>query len=66
MRVIQSFRREEENFRRFERLNRNVYDITTHSIRLNSVLAPAVEMISGIATVIVLIVGGNAVISGHR
>src|SRR4051812_36549379 len=36
MRVIQSFRREEENFRRFNRLNQNVYDTTTHSIRLNS------------------------------
>src|SRR5947209_4219945 len=63
MRIIQSFRREEENFNRFERLNRNVYDITTHSIRLNSVLGSAVEMISGFATVIVLIVGGNAVIN---
>jgi len=64
MRAIQSFRREQENFDRFERLNRNVYDETTHSIRLNSVLAPGVEMISGMATVIVLIVGGSAVING--
>ncbi len=64
MRAIQSFQREQENFDRFERLNRNVYDETTHSIRLNSVLAPSVEMMSGMATVIVLIVGGNAVING--
>ena len=64
MRIIQSFRREEVNFGRFERLNRNVYDVTTHSIRLNSVLGSAVELISGMATVIVLIVGGNAVIQG--
>lgn len=64
MRAIQSFRREQENFNRFERLNRNVYDETTHSIRLNSVLAPSVEMMSGMATVIVLIIGGNAVING--
>ncbi|MHB8646121.1 MAG: ABC transporter ATP-binding protein [Thermomicrobiales bacterium] len=64
MRAIQSFRREQENFVRFERLNRRVYDETTHSIRLNSVLAPSVEMMSGMATVIVLIVGGNAVASG--
>jgi len=64
MRAIQSFRREQENFVRFERLNRNVYNETTHSIRLNSVLAPSVEMMSGMATVIVLIIGGNAVISG--
>lgn len=64
MRIIQSFRREQENFDRFERLNRNVYDVTTHSIRLNSVLGSAVELISGMATVIVLIVGGNAAIRG--
>ncbi len=64
MRAIQSFRREQENFNRFERLNRNVYDQTTHSIRLNSVLAPSVEVMSGMATVIVLIIGGNAVING--
>jgi len=64
MRAIQSFRREQENFDRFERLNRTVYNETTHSIRLNSVLAPGVEMISGMATVIVLIVGGNDVING--
>ena len=63
MRVIQSFRRERENFDRFERLNRRVYDVTTHSIRLNSVLAPSVEMVSGLATVIVLVVGGNSVIN---
>lgn len=64
MRAIQSFRREQENFNRFERLNRSVYDETTHSIRLNSVLAPSVEVMSGLATVIVLIIGGNAVIGG--
>jgi ATP-binding cassette, subfamily B, multidrug efflux pump len=64
MRIIQSFRREQVNFGRFERLNRNVYEVTTHSIRLNSVLGSAVELISGMATVIVLIVGGNAVIQG--
>jgi ATP-binding cassette, subfamily B, multidrug efflux pump len=64
MRIIQSFRREQVNFARFERLNRNVYEVTTHSIRLNSVLGSAVELISGMATVIVLIVGGNAVIQG--
>jgi ATP-binding cassette subfamily B multidrug efflux pump len=40
MRAIQSFRREQENFNRFERLNRNVYDQTTHSIRLNSRARP--------------------------
>ncbi|HET8630873.1 MAG TPA: ABC transporter ATP-binding protein [Thermomicrobiales bacterium] len=64
MRVIQSFRREDDNFRRFDRLNRNVYDRTTQSIRLNAVLGPGVEIISGLATVIVLVVGGNQVIDG--
>lgn len=64
MRVIQSFRRELENFERFERLNRDVYSTNTLAIRLNSVLAPAVELLSGTATVIILVVGGQRVIAG--
>jgi ABC-type multidrug transport system fused ATPase/permease subunit len=64
MRVIQSFRRELENFERFERLNRNVYGTNTLAIRLNSALAPAVELLSGTATVIILVVGGQRAING--
>ncbi|HEY8600297.1 MAG TPA: ABC transporter ATP-binding protein [Thermomicrobiales bacterium] len=64
MRVIQSFRRELENFERFERLNSNVYGTNTLAIRLNSALAPAVELLSGTATVIILVVGGQRAIEG--
>ena len=64
MRVIQSFRRELENFERFERLNSNVYGTNTLAIRLNSALAPAVELLSGTATVIILVVGGQRAING--
>ena len=64
MRIIQSFRREFENFERFERLNREVYSTNTLAIRLNSVLAPAVELLSGTATVIILVVGGRRAIEG--
>ncbi len=64
MRVIQSFVREKENFGRFERLNQAVYDTNTHGIRLNSILAPSVEMLSGLATVIVLVAGGDRVLNG--
>ena len=64
MRVIQSFVREKENFGRFERFNQAVYDTNTHGIRLNSILAPSVELLSGLATVIVLVAGGERVLSG--
>lgn len=64
MRVIQSFRREEENFQRFERANSDVYVQNTRAIRLNSVLAPAVELLSGTATMVILVVGGERVLSG--
>ncbi len=64
MRIIQSFRRESENFERFERLNREVYSTNTLAIRLNSVLAPAVELLSGTAMVIILVVGGQRAITG--
>ncbi|MGN6564969.1 MAG: ABC transporter ATP-binding protein [Thermomicrobiales bacterium] len=63
MRVIQAFRREAENYVRYERLSWTVYRESTRSILLNSVLAPSVEIISGLATVIVLLVGGNLVLS---
>lgn len=62
MRVIQSFRREDENFKRFDGLNAEVYNTNTLAIRLNSALAPAVEMLSGVATVIILVVGGQRAI----
>jgi len=65
MRVIQSFRREEENFTRFERNNKEVYVNNTHALRLNSILAPAVEMLNGSATMIILVVGGGRVLSGE-
>jgi ATP-binding cassette subfamily B multidrug efflux pump len=64
MRILQSFRREEENFRRFDLLNAEVYNTNTLAIRLNSALAPAVEMLSGTATVLVLVVGGERAIGG--
>jgi ABC-type multidrug transport system fused ATPase/permease subunit len=64
MRVIQSFVREDVNFGRFDRLNQQVYDTNTHGIRLNSILAPSVEMLSGLATVIVLVAGGQRVLGG--
>jgi ABC-type multidrug transport system fused ATPase/permease subunit len=64
MRVIQSFVRERENLGRFNRLNQEVYDTNTHGIRLNSILAPSVEMLSGLATVIVLVAGGQRVLAG--
>jgi ABC-type multidrug transport system fused ATPase/permease subunit len=65
MRVIQSFRREEENFTRFERNNREVYRNNTRAIFLNSILAPAVEMLNGTATMVILVVGGGRVLSGE-
>jgi ABC-type multidrug transport system fused ATPase/permease subunit len=64
MRVLQAFRREEANFGGFERLNREVYETNRRAIRLNSLLAPSVELLSGVATVIILVVGGQRVLDG--
>lgn len=64
MRITQSFRREAENFRRFDRLNEQVLAESVHSIWLNSVLQPSVEIINGIALIILLIIGGRFVIEG--
>ena len=49
--LVQSFVREEENFGRFDRLNQEVYGTNTHGIRLNSILAPSVEVLSALTRV---------------
>ncbi len=64
MRVIQSFRRERETYRRFDERNSELNHHTVVSVWLNSVLQPAVEIIAGVAVIILLFVGGRFVIEG--
>jgi len=64
MRVVQSFGREERNFVGFRVLNQDNLDANADAARLSAFLFPAVELLSSIATAIVLLFGGLTVING--
>ncbi|MGI8855167.1 MAG: ABC transporter ATP-binding protein [Thermomicrobiales bacterium] len=65
MRVVQSFGREERNFVGFRVLNQENLDANADAARLSAFLFPAVELLSAMATAIVLFFGGLTVINGH-
>jgi len=58
VRVIQSLSREEENSRRFDRINRANLDANIWAGRLSALVLPVVEMVVAIATALALVVGG--------
>ena len=64
MRVVQSFGREGRNFTGFRVLNQENLDANADAARLSAFLFPAVELLSAMATAIVLLFGGLRVISG--
>lgn len=64
MRVVQSFGREGRNFSGFRVLNQENLDANADAARLSAFLFPAVELLSAMATAIVLLFGGLRVING--
>ncbi|MGI8690443.1 MAG: ABC transporter ATP-binding protein [Thermomicrobiales bacterium] len=64
MRVVQSFGREGRNFTGFRVLNQENLDANADAARLSAFLFPAVELLSAMATAIVLLFGGLRVING--
>ena len=58
MRVVQSFGREERNLVGFRVLNQENLDANADAARLSAFLFPAVELLSAMATAIVLFFGG--------
>jgi ATP-binding cassette, subfamily B, multidrug efflux pump len=65
MRVVQSFGREGRNAVGFRVLNQENLDANADAARLSAFLFPAVELLSAMATAIVLFFGGLSVINGH-
>jgi len=64
MRVVQSFGREGRNVAGFKVLNQDNLDANADAARLSAFLFPAVELLSAMATAIVLLFGGLQVIGG--
>lgn len=64
VRVVQSMQREDENMRRFDRLNQDHLDANLRASRLSASMFPAVEILVGVATALVVAFGGWRVMQG--
>ena len=65
IRVVQSLRREEVNLRQFDRLNEENRQSNMYAMRLQAVVMPLVEILSTIATVMVIIAIGIRLFNGN-
>ncbi|MCD6518521.1 MAG: ABC transporter ATP-binding protein [Anaerolineae bacterium] len=65
MRIIQAFAEEERTSREFDQVNRENRDANVHAVALASTFTPVMEILSTLATCIILWFGGRAVISGE-
>jgi len=65
VKVTQSFVRETENARRFDRINRENYDANMKAVWLFSVFAPFVELVGAAGGALVLWYGGNGILQGR-
>lgn len=64
VRVIQGFSREDVNFDLFDNVNKANLDANVHAVRLQSLMMPAVEILTNASFAIVLIFGGFQVLGG--
>ncbi|MBC7316846.1 MAG: ABC transporter ATP-binding protein, partial [Chloroflexi bacterium] len=64
MRVIEAFAQEDRMSREFDQINRDNRDANVAAVALSSFFTPAMEVLSVIATCIILWVGGRAVAGG--
>jgi ATP-binding cassette, subfamily B, multidrug efflux pump len=64
VRVIQSLSREDENARRFDRINTENLNANVSAGRVTAAVMPVVELLVSVSTALVIIVGGYGVING--
>ncbi len=64
VRVVRAFGREDRHLRRYAELNEENRRANMSTVHLNAAYFPAIEFASSLATVLVLAVGGVAVING--
>ena len=65
IRVVRSFGQEPFHEARFSELNAENRDANMTTVRLNAAYFPAVEMLSGVATAVIVLYGGLQAIEGH-
>jgi len=64
VRVIQSLSREEENLDQFDEVNRAHLDANVSAVKLEALMMPMVQILTGVSFAIVIIVGGFQVLDG--
>jgi ATP-binding cassette subfamily B multidrug efflux pump len=64
MSVVQIFSRERGQFRRFTKLNTDLYDAHIQSVMAYAVFYPAVELLSAVAIALIIAFGGLDVMTG--
>jgi ABC-type multidrug transport system fused ATPase/permease subunit len=65
IRVVRAFGQEPRHIAQFEELNDENRDANMTTVKLNAAYFPAVEFLSALVTVEILVVGGLAAIEGH-
>ncbi len=65
IRVIQLFRHEAENRRRFEALNHENYQAGMRQIRVFASFMPVIELLGAVAIAVIIYYGGGATVSGR-
>ncbi|MEK7216829.1 MAG: ABC transporter ATP-binding protein, partial [Chloroflexota bacterium] len=65
VRVIQSLTRERRNSQEFDRVNAAHFNANVQAGRLSAVVQPLVEVLVAVATALVVVFGGNQVLSGE-
>lgn len=63
IKVIQLFRQEHENYRRFEHLNHEYYQAGMRQIHVYAVFMPIIELLGATATALVIFYGGGRVLA---
>ncbi len=65
IRVVRSFGQEPRHIRRFRELNNENRRVNMTTVNLNAAYFPAVELLSALVTVEILVIGGIEVLNGH-
>ncbi|ACZ42074.1 ABC transporter related protein [Thermobaculum terrenum ATCC BAA-798] len=65
VRVIKAYAQEDNEIKDFERINKQYLDASVSFIKIQSLLWPSMYVVAGIATVILLFIGGRQVIQGR-
>jgi ABC-type multidrug transport system fused ATPase/permease subunit len=64
VRVVQSLSREEENMGQFDQVNRAHLDANVNAVKMEALMMPAINILTGLAFAIVITVGGFQVLDG--